>query len=72
MPPTVKSELRRAIYDMVGQRVRQLVRQVQGVGVYRVEWDGRDEHGRRVSSGVYLGRLEAGAFGQTRKMLLLK
>ena len=67
-----ETAVRLEIYDMAGQRVRQLVRQVQGVGVYRVEWDGRDEHGRQVGSGVYLGRLEAGALGQTRKMLLLK
>jgi len=41
-------------------------------GFYRLRWDGRDEGGRSVSSGVYLYRMEAGKFSQVHKMILLK
>jgi len=41
-------------------------------GTYEVFWDGTDQSGRRVSSGTYLYRLQAGDFVRTRKMVLLK
>ncbi|OGG43597.1 MAG: hypothetical protein A3F84_24055 [Candidatus Handelsmanbacteria bacterium RIFCSPLOWO2_12_FULL_64_10] len=67
-----EGEVRLMIYNLSGQVVRQLVAGRQAAGRYSVVWDGRDEGGRSASSGVYLARLEAGAFQQTRKMLLLK
>jgi len=60
------------VYNVLGQRVRVLVRERQEAGYYRATWDGADEYGRPVSSGVYLCRLESGSFAQTRRMLLLK
>ncbi len=60
------------IYNTMGQRVRTLVEDTMDAGVRSVVWDGRDEHGRMVSSGVYLYRLTAGGRIQTRKMLLIK
>jgi len=66
-------EVRLAIYDVLGQEVRVLVSERQPAGWYRVSWDGRDEAGQPVSSGVYLYRLEAGAdFVRTHKALLLR
>jgi hypothetical protein len=65
-------EVRLTIYNVLGQQVRALVQGRQEAGFYRVTWDGRDAAGRPVSSGIYLYRLEAGGFTETRRMLLLK
>ena len=70
LPETAPVHL--AIYNIAGQRLRELVREVQEVGVYRVKWDGRDALGRAVGNGLYLGRLQAGALQQTQKLILLK
>ncbi|MCE2439019.1 MAG: T9SS type A sorting domain-containing protein [Candidatus Latescibacteria bacterium] len=61
-----------AIYNLLGQEVRLLVRQFQPAGSYTVTWDGRDAAGRQVSTGIYLYRLLAGADVVTRKMMLAK
>ncbi len=66
------STVRLDIYNITGQKVRTLVSDQLGAGHQSVEWDGRDGSGRRVSTGIYLYRLTAGEFVQTRKMLLLK
>jgi len=61
-----------AVYSLAGQRVRQLVETTRAPGVYRVSWDGRDDGGVPVASGVYLVRLEAGAGVDTRSVMYLK
>ncbi|HUU26708.1 MAG TPA: Omp28-related outer membrane protein [archaeon] len=60
------------IYDLRGHPVRTLVDEMQGAGTYKVFWDGTDGAGRRVSSGVYFYRMQAGDFIRTRKLVLLK
>jgi len=60
------------VYDLRGRLVLTLVEGMIGVGTYTVYWDGMDDSGRQVSSGVYLYRLQAGEFAQTRKMVILK
>lgn len=60
------------IYNLLGQVVRTLVDKPLSAGQYRVQWDGRDEQGRLLSSGVYLYQLKAGSLTQTRRMILLK
>ncbi len=61
-----------AIYNLLGQEVRLLVRQFQPAGNYTVVWDGRDAAGRQVSTGLYLYRLQAGTDVVTRKMVMAK
>jgi len=61
-----------SIYNLQGQVIRTLVNKTQPSGSYRVVWDGRDENGRLVSSGIYLYRLTAGEMTQTRRMIFLK
>ena len=60
------------IYNMGGQRVRTLAAGILGPGAYRRVWDGRDEGGRELASGVYLYRLQVGDTINTRKLLLLR
>jgi len=60
------------VYDLAGRLVRTLVRGVVPAGGLVLTWDGTDEMGRRVASGVYLYRLEAPGVAMTKKMMLLK
>jgi hypothetical protein len=61
-----------AVYNSLGQKVRVLTDGPRSAGVHTVMWDGRDETGREVSSGVYFSRLHAGKYQQTRKMLFAR
>jgi hypothetical protein len=61
-----------AIYDIEGRHVRTLVDEVLDGGLNETTWDGRDAQGHRVSSGLYLYRLEVGSQRITRKMTILK
>ncbi len=60
------------IYNVSGERVRTLVSDEMPAGAHTTVWDGRNDAGREVSSGVYFYRLVAGDFTRTRKMVLLK
>jgi len=66
------SEVRIDIYDLLGRKVRSLDLGRQGAGYKTVAWDGKNERGEAVASGVYFYRLKAGEFVQSRKMTLLK
>jgi YVTN family beta-propeller protein len=61
-----------AVYDVAGRRVKTLVDRSLKANFYRAEWDGRNDEGRKVTSGMYFYRLQAGAFVQSRKMILLR
>jgi len=60
------------VYDVSGRRVRTLVNTHQRADVYKTAWNGLNDQGGRVASGVYFYKLVAGKFVETRKMLLLK
>ena len=60
------------IYDVAGRQVRTLVDDRQRADVYKVTWDGINNNGQRVASGMYFYKLAAGKFVQTKKMMLLK
>ncbi|MBW7996472.1 MAG: alpha/beta fold hydrolase [Candidatus Glassbacteria bacterium] len=60
------------IFDLRGKLIRTLVNELKETGTHQVIWDGTDESGRKVASGVYLYRMKAGEFVQTRKMVILK
>jgi hypothetical protein len=60
------------VYNMLGQKVRTLVNSDQDPKTYRVVWNGQDDHGVQVSSGVYIYRLKAGENVAINKMIFLK
>ncbi|MGH1365584.1 MAG: choice-of-anchor B family protein [Calditrichia bacterium] len=60
------------IYNSLGQHVRTLVNATQQSGSYSAVWDGRDDSGEEVVSGIYLYRLQENSQSRTRKMVLLK
>jgi hypothetical protein len=60
------------VYDIHGRKVRSLLSGEQKAGGYSTLWDGRDDGGRRVASGVYFYRLAAEGFTQSRKLVVLR
>ena len=66
------SEIRLSVYNLLGQEVRRLVEGEVEAGTHVVLWDGRDENGTPVGSGIYFYRLKAGEVVRTRKALLLR
>ncbi len=60
------------LYNSIGEHVRTLVNEAVPPGEYRVEWDGKDDSGKKVVSGVYFYRLESSGQSKTRKMILLR
>jgi hypothetical protein len=67
-----KQQVSLVVYDVTGSRVRTLVSGEHDAGRFNVEWDGRDNRGNQVSSGVYFYRLHTTGFSASKKMLLLK
>ena len=61
-----------AIYDISGKLVRTLINRRMRSGSHEAEWDGRDNGGRAVASGIYFYRLTAGKNSLARKAVLLK
>jgi hypothetical protein len=70
LPRDVQVKL--TIYNLLGQRVRELVNEAQKAGVHTQVWDGRDQGGRSLPSGVYHFRIEAGEFVAVKRMTLMK
>jgi hypothetical protein len=60
------------IYNILGQRVRTLAEGRMPAGSHTLNWDGRDEKGLDLSSGVYFYRLQAGEQAETKRLILLK
>ncbi len=60
------------IYNIIGQEVKTLVNEFRNAGRHTVVWDGKDNSGKIVPSGIYLYRITAGNFNKTLKMVLAK
>ena len=60
------------IFNTLGQEIRTLTDIHYEAGFHSVRWDGKDNNGNAVSSGIYLYQLQAGSFSQIRKMTLLR
>lgn len=66
------SEVKLSVYNLLGQEVRRLVDGKVEAGTHSVLWDGRDEDGKPVGSGIYFSRLKVGEIVRTRKAVLLR
>lgn len=60
------------VYDTMGRYVTTLLEKDMSPGTHTVEWNGRDDQGRRLASGVYFYRLTAGKHTFSRKAVILK
>ena len=60
------------VYDLLGSEIVQLVNEVQHPGLKTINWDGKDSNGKLVNGGVYVYKLTAGNYTETKKMVLLK
>jgi hypothetical protein len=65
------TDVRLTIWDAAGRRVRSLMSGTTGAGERRVQWDGRDDAGRRAPAGVYLVRMEADGRVESARLVLL-
>lgn len=70
LPSEMKVEL--DIYNAVGQKIRTLVNSTVSSGSHVAIWDGRNDIGQKVSTGVYFYRIKAGDFSRTMKMVMVK
>ena len=61
-----------AVYDVAGQRVRELVAGHLTPGYHQVTWDGRDAAGYSAASGIYYAVLDAGGSRQAKPMVLVR
>jgi flagellar hook assembly protein FlgD len=60
------------IYNILGQKVRTLVDEPKRAGSYEVIWDGKDNKGEEVASGIYFYQLRAEDYTETKRMILLR
>lgn len=71
LPEPASVEL--VVFDLTGRLVRTLIGDAhEAAGARAVDWDGRDDRGRSLGSGVYLCRMTAGSFRETKRMLLVR
>ena len=54
----MKSKVTIVIYNIVGKNIRELLNDIQPPGIHKVIWDGKDQHGNTLSSGIYLCRVK--------------
>jgi hypothetical protein len=69
---SVPYNVRIDIYNIKGQKIRNLVNGQYGAGEHKVVWNGTDDNGAYVSGGVYFYRMKAGEITETKKMMLMK
>jgi hypothetical protein len=66
------ADVKLTIYNILGEKIKMLVDEHQTAGYKKVYWDGRDQKGEEVASGVYFYRLETKEFSEVKKMMLVK
>ena len=60
------------VYNLTGKKVRTLVNEVRPAGDNTVVWNGANDNGKTVASGIYLYKIKNGKYTSTKKMILMK
>jgi flagellar hook assembly protein FlgD len=71
-PTPLKINVKMVIYDILGRVVKTLINELQNAGYKSISWDGTDEYGNQVSSGIYIYRIVANNYVDAKKMLLIR
>ena len=66
------SDVHLVIYDLTVRLIKTLTSSWYPAGSHQIQWDGRDDRGNSVASGIYVYRIQAGNYVQSNKMMLLK
>jgi hypothetical protein len=66
------SKVRLSVYNSAGKEVRRLVNTTQMSGNYSIVWNGKDDYGVNLASGIYFYSINTGKFSETKKMVLIK
>ena len=66
------SHMKLAIFDSGGKRIKTLFNCLKNAGSHSIQWDGTNESGAAVASGLYIYKLQSGGFVLSKKMLLLR
>ncbi len=69
---SIEGPVRIGIYDLKGRLLRVLVNGTRPIGRSTVNWDGKDIHGRNVSSGIYFCRIDSGNFRDAKKLVYIR
>lgn len=64
--------VRISIYDIMGKKTAELLNEVRSRGRHEILWDGTNDHGTKLSSGIYIVRMEAKGFSESKRMILIK
>ena len=67
-----KSPVKLVVYDILGKEVKTLINSEKDAGSYDVQWNGTNNNGQTVSTGIYIYRIKAGDFVREKKMILMK
>ena len=67
-----KQQVQLTIFNVLGQKVNELVNSIQHAGYHEVKWDGKNQLGQRVGSGIYFYQIRTASFRQSKKMVLIK
>ena len=70
LPEDCQVEL--TVYNILGQKVKTLVDEHQGAGYRMVHWNGRDDKGYEIASGLYFYKIETLKYSESKKMILLR
>ena len=67
-----KSEVKLVVYDILGKEVKTLINGNRDAGSYEIKWNGQNNNGQSVATGIYIYRISAGSFSAEKKMILMK